>query len=209
MGVIRHDSIAPEVIALAVEVMQTVSDDLGDALITQRTAAVVGVEILVELVGELTVVAGFSDVIPRRGIRGEEGLAGAKPVVEEFTRQRIGEAEGDEDHHLALLPVRELVVGLLDVPAWIEELHGTHLIEGSAGIASLRSPLEQPAAGYTRFAPVFAHFLKWRRRREEKRRTGVFALLCALRDMPNKFSQDSKRRVNPSNDFPHKTGSTL
>ena len=49
----------------------------------------------VELVGEWAVVAGFGDVVPRRRIRGEEGLAGAMPVVEEFTQQRIGEAEGE------------------------------------------------------------------------------------------------------------------
>lgn len=51
---------------------------------------------VVELVGELTVVAGFGEVVARRRIHGEEGLPGVKPVVEEFTRQRIGEAEGGE-----------------------------------------------------------------------------------------------------------------
>jgi hypothetical protein len=45
-----------------------------------------GVEGFVELVGELAVVAGFGDVVPRRRIRGEEGLGGANPVVEDFTR---------------------------------------------------------------------------------------------------------------------------
>lgn len=55
-----------------------------------------GVEVFVELVGGLAVAAGFGEVVPRRRIRGEEGLAGAKPVVEAFTRQRIGEAKGDE-----------------------------------------------------------------------------------------------------------------
>ena len=49
----------------------------------------------------------------------------AKPVVEEFTRQRIGEAEGDEDSHLALLPMRQLVGRLFDVPSRIEELHAS------------------------------------------------------------------------------------
>ncbi len=49
--------------------------------------AVGGVEMFVELVGELAVVAGFSDFVPRRRIRGEEGVAGTKPVIEEFTRQ--------------------------------------------------------------------------------------------------------------------------
>ena len=79
--------------ALAVEVMQAVGDELGEAWITQGAGAVRGGEVLVELVGELAVVAGFGDVVPRRRIRGEEDLAGAKPVIEEFTRQRIGEAE--------------------------------------------------------------------------------------------------------------------
>jgi len=55
------------------------------------------VEVFVELVGERAVVAGFGEVVPRWWIRGEEGVAGAKPVIEEFTRQRIGEAEGDEE----------------------------------------------------------------------------------------------------------------
>ena len=77
----------------------------------------------VELVGELAVVAGFGDVVPRRRIRGEEGVTGEKPVIEEFTRQRISEAEGDEDRHLALLPMRQLVGRLFDVSSWIEELH--------------------------------------------------------------------------------------
>jgi hypothetical protein len=45
------------------------------------------VEVFVEFVEERAVVAGFGEVIPRRRIRGEEGVAGAKPVVEEFTRQ--------------------------------------------------------------------------------------------------------------------------
>jgi hypothetical protein len=75
-------------------------DDLSEAWITQGAGAVRGVEVFVELVGELAVVAGFGDVVPRRRIRGEEGLAGAKPVIEEFTRQRIGEAEGDEEVEL-------------------------------------------------------------------------------------------------------------
>jgi hypothetical protein len=123
VDVIGHDDVAPEVVALAVEVMEAVGDDLGEAWITQGAGAVRGVEVFVELVGELAVVAGFGDVVPRRRIRGEEGLTGAKPVVEEFTRQRIGEAEGDEDRHIALLPMRQLVGRLFDVSARIEELH--------------------------------------------------------------------------------------
>jgi len=70
-------------------------------MITQSAGAVRGVEVFVELVGELAVVAGFGDFAPRRRIRSEEGITGAKPVIEEFTRQRIGEAKGDEDRHLA------------------------------------------------------------------------------------------------------------
>lgn len=54
--------------------------------ITQGAGAMGG-EGFVELVGELAVVAGFSDVVPRQRIRGEEGVAREKPVVEEFTRQ--------------------------------------------------------------------------------------------------------------------------
>ena len=77
---------------LAVEMMQTVGDDLSEAWITQGTVAVRGVEVFVELVGELALVAGFGDVIPWRRVRGQEGIASAKPVVQEFTRQRIGEA---------------------------------------------------------------------------------------------------------------------
>ena len=57
----------------------------------------------VELVGELAVVAGFGDVVPWWWIGSEEGVAGAKPVVEEFTRQRIGEAEGVEESALLKL----------------------------------------------------------------------------------------------------------
>lgn len=51
------------------------------------------VEVFVELVKELTVVAGFGDVVPRRRIRGEEGRPreGEASHIEEFTRQRIGE----------------------------------------------------------------------------------------------------------------------
>lgn len=123
MAVIGHDDAAHEVVALAVEVMETVGDDLGEAWMTQGAGAVRGVEVFVELVGELAMVAGFGDFVPRRWIRGEEGLADAKPVIEEFTRQRIGEAKGDEDRHLALLPMRKLVGRLFDVPSRIEELH--------------------------------------------------------------------------------------
>lgn len=99
--------------------------ELEPSSITQGAGAVRGVEVFVELVGELAVVAGFGEVVPRRRIGGEEGVAGAKPVVEEFTRQRIGEAEGDEDRHLALLPMRQLVGRLFDVPSRIEELHAS------------------------------------------------------------------------------------
>lgn len=84
--------------------MEAVGDDLGEAWISQGEGAVRGVEVFVEFVGELTVVAGFGDVVPRRRIGGEEGLAGAKPVVEEFTRQRIGEAEDDEESECTLQP---------------------------------------------------------------------------------------------------------
>ena len=63
------------------------------AWITQGAGAVGGVEVFVEFVGERAVVAGFSEVVPGWWIRGEEGVAGAKPAVEEFTRQRIGEAD--------------------------------------------------------------------------------------------------------------------
>lgn len=123
VDVIGHNDVAPEVVALAVEVMEAVGDDLGEAWITQGAGAVRGLEVFVELVGELAVEAGFGDFVPRRRIGGEEGLASAKPVIEEFTRKRIGEAEGDEDRHLALLPVRQLVGRLFDVPSRIEELH--------------------------------------------------------------------------------------
>ncbi len=123
VDVIGHDDVAPEVVALVVEVMEAVGDDLSEGWITQGAGAVRGVEMFVELVGELAVVAGFGDFVPRRRIGGLEGITGAKPVVEEFTRQRIGEAEGDEDRYLALLPMRQLVGRLFDVPSRIEELH--------------------------------------------------------------------------------------
>jgi hypothetical protein len=149
VDVIGHDGVAPEVVALAVEVMQAVGDDLSETWITQGAGAVRGVEVFVELVGELAVVASFGDVVPRWRIRSEEGVAGEKPVIEEFTRQRVGKAEGDEESHLTLLPMRQLVDRLFDVSLRIEELHNLQLIEGSAG--------------------TLARFLKWRRSREEKR----------------------------------------
>ena len=102
VDVIGHDGVAPDVVALAVEVMETVGDDLSEAWIPQGTGAVRGVEVFFELVGEPDVVAGFGAFVPRRRVRGEEGIAGAKPVIEKFTRQRIGEAVGDEDRHFAL-----------------------------------------------------------------------------------------------------------
>ena len=37
MDVIGHDDVAPEVVALAVEVVEAVGDDLGEAWITQGT----------------------------------------------------------------------------------------------------------------------------------------------------------------------------
>ena len=40
--------------------------------------------------------AGFGELAPWWWMRGEEGVAGAKPVVEESTRQRFGEVEGDK-----------------------------------------------------------------------------------------------------------------
>ena len=76
MDVIGQDSVAPEVVALAVEVMEAVGDNLGEAGITQGAGAVGGVEVFVELVGELAVVASFGDLVPRWLIHGEEGLAG-------------------------------------------------------------------------------------------------------------------------------------
>lgn len=102
VDVIGHDDVAPEIVALAVEVMQAVGDDLREAWISQGAGAVRGVEVFVELVGELAVVACFDDFVPRRRIRGEEGLVGAKPVIEEFTRQRIGGAKGDEEGRLSI-----------------------------------------------------------------------------------------------------------
>ena len=71
MDVMGHDDVAPEVVALAVEVMEAVGDDLSEAGATQGAGAVRGGEVFVELVGELAVVSGFSDVVPRRRIRGE------------------------------------------------------------------------------------------------------------------------------------------
>lgn len=61
VDVIGHDDIAPEVVALAVEVMEAVGDDLSEPWITQGAAAMGGVEVFVEFVGELAVVAGFGD----------------------------------------------------------------------------------------------------------------------------------------------------
>ncbi len=94
---IGHDDVAPEVVALAVDVMEAVGDDLGEAWLSQGAGAVRGVEVFVELVGEPVVVAGFGEVVPGWWIGGHEGLASTKPVVDEFTRQRIGEADGDEE----------------------------------------------------------------------------------------------------------------
>ena len=65
VDVIGHDDVAPKVVAPAVEVMQRVCDDLGEAWFTQGAGAVGGVEVFVELVGELAVVAGFGEVVPR------------------------------------------------------------------------------------------------------------------------------------------------
>jgi hypothetical protein len=103
VDVIGHDDVAPEVVALAAEVMQAVGDDLGEAGITQGAGAVRSVEVFVEFVGELAMVAGFGDFVPWWLVCSEEGLAVAKPVIKEFTRQRIGEEEGDEESALLKL----------------------------------------------------------------------------------------------------------
>ena len=65
VDVIGHDDVAPEIVALAVEVMQQVGDDLSEAWITQVAGAVGGVEVFVEFVGERAVVAGFGDFVPQ------------------------------------------------------------------------------------------------------------------------------------------------
>lgn len=52
VDVIGHDDVAPEVVALTVEVMEAVGDDLGEAWITQGAGAVRGVEVFVEFVGD-------------------------------------------------------------------------------------------------------------------------------------------------------------
>lgn len=62
------------------------------------------VEVFIELFGKRAVVAGFDDVVPGWRMSGEESIAGAKPVGEEFTRQRIGEAEGDEGRFVIFSP---------------------------------------------------------------------------------------------------------
>ena len=121
LGVIGHDDVAPEVVAT-----EAVGDDLSDAWITQGAGAVRGVEVFVELVGEQAVVAGFGDVVPWWRIRGKEGLAGTKPVIEEFTRQRIGETKGEEKSEytlqpsltLAFRPLRTQRSGALLLESW-------------------------------------------------------------------------------------------
>ena len=65
---------------LAVEVMQTVGDDWGEAWLTQGVGAVGGVEVFVELVGERAVVAGFGEVVPGWWIGAEEGVAACSSV---------------------------------------------------------------------------------------------------------------------------------
>lgn len=89
VDVIEHDDVAPEFVALAVEVMEAFGDDLGEAWITQGAGAVHGVEVFVELVGELAVVAGFGDFLPRQRIRGEEGLTGL-----------VSEASAKDEHEV-------------------------------------------------------------------------------------------------------------
>ena len=64
MDVIGHDDVAPDVLSLAVEVMQTLGDDLGEAWQSQCTGSM-GVEVFVWLVGERAVVVGFGDFVPR------------------------------------------------------------------------------------------------------------------------------------------------
>lgn len=47
MDLIGHDDVAPEVVALAVKVMQAVGDDLGEAWLPQGAGVVRGVEVFV------------------------------------------------------------------------------------------------------------------------------------------------------------------
>jgi hypothetical protein len=92
VDVIGHDDVVPEVVAPAVEVMETVGDDWGEAWITQGAGAVRGVE----LVGERAVVAGFGEVRHGGGFaarkasrlvrRSFTGRRSTKPVVEELPR---------------------------------------------------------------------------------------------------------------------------
>ena len=72
--VIGHADVAPEVVALAFEVMETVGDDLNEAWITQSAGALRVVAMFVELVGELAVVTGFGGVLTRRRMGSEEGF---------------------------------------------------------------------------------------------------------------------------------------
>ena len=65
VDVIGHDDVAPDVLSLAVEVMQTLGDDLGEAWQSQCTGSMGGVEVFVWLVGERAVVVGFGDFVPR------------------------------------------------------------------------------------------------------------------------------------------------
>lgn len=55
--------------------MPALGVDLGNVWVSQGAGTFGGVGVFVELVGELALVKGAGDVIPRRRIGGEKGLA--------------------------------------------------------------------------------------------------------------------------------------
>lgn len=100
-----------EKVASLVEVMEGCCDDFGVGCLFKVAVAVGGVEPVVDLGGEESVVFHFDVRAPRFRVFGDPGGALVFEFFEEVGWKRVGESVGEKVGCPALVPVGEAVAG--------------------------------------------------------------------------------------------------
>src|SRR6266446_2254334 len=106
--VVRHDHPYIQGVALAVEMLQRLFDNLPWLRLTQDTFAVTAIEPALAFVAEAALIFVFGFRVPRLRMKLQPGLKFFAPLSLETRWNGVGETEGHEVGRTILAPVRQL-----------------------------------------------------------------------------------------------------
>lgn len=130
---VRHHDPCDLAVTLAVEMLKCFRDDSRARRASEQTGSITDIEPALDCTREALMVLTFNFSRPRLRMITKPNAALLLQFLTKMFRNRIGQSECNEVDRAALLPMRQPILGMSNVPIWVEELKGVQVHGRSGG----------------------------------------------------------------------------